>query len=41
MWDAKTNFTIEGDSDDKEEKPQHVVKKELKDTASEAHDSGQ
>lgn len=41
VWDAKTNFTIEGDSDDKEEKPQHVVKKELKDTASEAHDSGQ
>ncbi|XP_006306668.2 LOW QUALITY PROTEIN: eukaryotic translation initiation factor 5B [Capsella rubella] len=40
VWDAKTNFTIEVDSDDKEEKPQPVVKKELKDTASKAHDSG-
>ncbi|XP_019091955.1 PREDICTED: eukaryotic translation initiation factor 5B-like [Camelina sativa] len=40
VWDVKTNFTIEGDPNDEEEKPQPVVKKELKDTASKAHDSG-
>ncbi|KAG7647070.1 Transcription factor GTP-binding domain [Arabidopsis thaliana x Arabidopsis arenosa] len=39
VWDAKTNFTIKGDSDDEEEKPQPVFKKGLKDTASKAHDS--
>ncbi|CAL9215753.1 unnamed protein product [Arabidopsis halleri] len=40
VWDAKTNFTIKGDSDDEEEKTQHVFKNELNDTASKAHDSG-
>ncbi|CAH8253045.1 unnamed protein product [Arabidopsis lyrata] len=40
VWDAKTNFTIRGDSDDEEEKHQPVFKKELNDTASKAHDSG-
>lgn len=41
VWDAKTNFTIRGDSDDEEEKHHPVFKKELNDTASKAHDSGQ
>lgn len=43
-WDAKSldsiDFNIKGDSDDKAEETQPVVKKELKDTASNAHDSG-
>ncbi|XP_002889098.2 eukaryotic translation initiation factor 5B isoform X2 [Arabidopsis lyrata subsp. lyrata] len=43
-WDAKSwdtvDLNLKGEFDDEEEEPQPVVKKELKDAVSKAHDSG-